>query len=426
MTRFAKTLTHSVAAGALLAAIGATAAEAGGFALREQSAYGQGMSFAGVAAGGSLSSMFWNPATLSAVMGFEAEAGISYIAPYSDVDVTRPAVFAQSQGDIGLNAFVPNSYAAYRINDQVVVGLGINAPFGLSTKYNGTSVVRGAGVAGTTEVFTLSGNPVIAYQFNDYVTLAVGAIVQYAKVRLTGQALPGLGISAFDDGDDIGFGVTAGIQIRPMEGTEIGLGYRSRIDHDLEGPLRTGVAGTFQVDSSGFDLPDTVTLGVRQRITDAFRIAFGAEWANWSRFETVTLTGAPAPVPLGFHYNDSWFFSLGGEYDFNEAVTVRAGIARELSPLDNGNRTFRLPDNDRWWFSAGASYQASERFSVDLGYSYIRADDTDIVPAAPFGTGPTANGPFGGTSDAHVHVISAAVKMKFGGPRYEEPLVVKY
>ena len=53
------------------------AAKAGGFALREHSAYGQGMSFAGVAAGGSLSSMFWNPATLSQVVGLEFETGIA-------------------------------------------------------------------------------------------------------------------------------------------------------------------------------------------------------------------------------------------------------------------------------------------------------------------------------------------------------------
>lgn len=40
-------------------------ANAGAFALREQSTYGQGTSFAGVAAGGSVSSMFWNPAILT-------------------------------------------------------------------------------------------------------------------------------------------------------------------------------------------------------------------------------------------------------------------------------------------------------------------------------------------------------------------------
>ena len=44
----------------------ASAAYAGGFAVREQSARAQGMSFAGAAsASGQLSSMFWNPATIT-------------------------------------------------------------------------------------------------------------------------------------------------------------------------------------------------------------------------------------------------------------------------------------------------------------------------------------------------------------------------
>jgi long-chain fatty acid transport protein len=58
------------AAGVVLAAT--AAANAGGLAVREQSAYGQGSSYAGVAAGGSLSSMFWNPATLTQVPGLQA------------------------------------------------------------------------------------------------------------------------------------------------------------------------------------------------------------------------------------------------------------------------------------------------------------------------------------------------------------------
>jgi long-chain fatty acid transport protein len=44
-------------------------AQAEAFAVREQSAYGQGSAFAGMAAGGSLSAMFWNPATLADVEG---------------------------------------------------------------------------------------------------------------------------------------------------------------------------------------------------------------------------------------------------------------------------------------------------------------------------------------------------------------------
>ena len=49
---------------------GVATAEAGGFAVREQSAYGQGSSFAGMAAPGDLiSSMFWNPAAVTTATG---------------------------------------------------------------------------------------------------------------------------------------------------------------------------------------------------------------------------------------------------------------------------------------------------------------------------------------------------------------------
>ena len=55
-------------------------AQAGGFAIREQSAQFQGSSFAGNAAGGGLSSMYWNPAALGqAGAGFSSESHYSVI-----------------------------------------------------------------------------------------------------------------------------------------------------------------------------------------------------------------------------------------------------------------------------------------------------------------------------------------------------------
>ncbi len=68
----------------------ASSAFAGGFALREQSAYYQGMSFAGNGTTGeSISSMFWNPATLiGAGKGLTIETHSSFIMPESDIDGT--------------------------------------------------------------------------------------------------------------------------------------------------------------------------------------------------------------------------------------------------------------------------------------------------------------------------------------------------
>ena len=66
-----------------LLVIATAQASAGALALREQSAYGQGTSFAGVAAGGALSSMFWNPATMTQVPGIQSETVVSGLIPYA-------------------------------------------------------------------------------------------------------------------------------------------------------------------------------------------------------------------------------------------------------------------------------------------------------------------------------------------------------
>jgi long-chain fatty acid transport protein len=417
---------------ALAALAGASVAEAGGFAIREQSAYGQGSSFAGIAAGGSLSSMFWNPATIADVEGAEIEAVVSGVIPITEVDVDAFGPFpSQDEGDIGEDAVVPAGYGAYRINEHLILGLGVNGPFGLITRYDDDSILRAAGIAGTSKVFSINANPVVAFQVNDWLAVAAGAQIQWIDVKLSAQSLGALGVSELE-GDDYGFGFTAGVLLTPMPGTEIGIGYRSFIDHELEGTLETGVAGEFDIDADGLDLPDLVTIGIRQKVTDRIRVMAGAEWSNWSRFEEVDVSGveifgAPVPIDLPFEYNDGWFFSAGAEYDINPQFTVRAGVGYELSPLDDGNRTFRLPDNDRLWLSAGASYNPNERFSVDLGYSYIMVADTDIDASEDFGgDGPIANGPFSGEADADAHIISGAFKVKFGGaPPPAPPMIVK-
>jgi len=67
----AKTLMRWSVAGAALCAglVLSTSAHAGAFAVREQSSYYQGMSFAGAAAGDDISSMFWNSAAAAAAPG---------------------------------------------------------------------------------------------------------------------------------------------------------------------------------------------------------------------------------------------------------------------------------------------------------------------------------------------------------------------
>ncbi|MCK7614617.1 OmpP1/FadL family transporter [Roseibium sediminicola] len=423
----------------------AGAAHAGGFALREQSAYYQGMSFAGNGTtGDSISSMFWNPATLTgAKNGITFESHSSFIIPNSNItgDYTPqgvaavPAAFggpgitaaSGSSGDIGSDAWIPSTYTAYRFNEDLVFGLAVNTPFGLSTKPENNWA--GQYYSRSSEVFSVNVNPTVAYQVNDMISIGLGAQIQYMKVSLkSAYALNATGATTELKGGGFGYGATAGITVKPMEGTEIGLGFRSATAVGLEGhyinPSIVAVAGGAGGSRTGIDAtfvtPESVTLSASQKIGKKFKLAGTVEWTNWSRLDTVattTTSGAttnPTGTPtLKFQYNDGWFFALGGEYDWNDMVTLRAGLAYEISPVDDANRSTRIPDTNRWWLSAGGSVNVNEHLSLDLGYTHIISEDADINISGNHHDYNSNIGTFTGSADSHVDIISASLRYTF-------------
>ncbi|MGO4570911.1 OmpP1/FadL family transporter [Microvirga sp. 2TAF3] len=403
-------------------------AQAGAFALREQSATGLGMAFAGVADGSAgVSSMYWNPATITMRPGWQFEGHVSGIIPRSDVNptLTVPASLLAlgGAGDVGRDGVVPASYASFQINDRLWLGLNVSAPFGLTTKPH--TFWAGQLYSRTTSVLSAEVGPTIGYKVNDWMSVGAGVRAQYFKVRFfsaigpTPAAPSPFAASAGLEGDSWGVGYSLGANFTPFAGTAIGVGFRSAVQQD--------VSGSFQYFGipikANLILPESVSVGVSQRITDAFTLHATAEWTNWSRlgFPRVTngLTGtllAQSPyIPLD--YKDGWFFSVGGEYTINPAWTVRAGLAYEISPIDEHTRTPRLPDSDRIWLSLGTTYNWSDQLSFDLAYSHIFTvgnTDINISPGNP--TFPTRGVVLQAKVDAGVDIISASIKYRWDNP----------
>ncbi|MBM6595630.1 OmpP1/FadL family transporter [Microvirga pudoricolor] len=433
--------TLSLAAVSLAALVSAQgAAQAGAFGLREQSATGLGQAFAGVAAGeAGVSSLYWNPATITMNPGFQSEWHASAIVPRSDITPTYtvPGGLAGlgKSGDIGLDAVLPASYSSYQINDSLWVGLYTGAPYGLATKPN--PIWAGQLYARTTSVISYEAMPTVGYKVNDWLSVGAGARVQYFKVRYfsaigpTPTAPSPLAASAGLEGDDFGFGYSVGATLTPFAGTSIGIGYRSSVEQELDGKFQYfGVPITAKV-----VLPESVSVGLSQQVTDALTLSATAEWTNWSRlgFPRVynDLTGgllAQAPY-LPLDYKDGWFFSVGGEYRINPSWAVRAGVAYEISPIDVDNRNPRLPDSDRVWVSLGATYNWSDNLSFDIAYSHLfSVGNTDINIAPGNSIFPTRGVVFAGDVDSSVDIVSASIKYRWDNPAQPipAPIVRKY
>ncbi len=414
------------------------AAVAGGFGV-EQSAYFQGMSYAGAATGGpSLASISWNPATASyAGSGMWAEASASLLLMSVDETVLNPGVqfppVGSAETDLGRNALIGASYGTFRLNDKTVLALSLTSPFGLGTKPNDTQWAgRFQGI--TTYIFNVNATPMLSYEVAPGVSVGAGVQLDYFGLKRQTISTP-LGTANFK-ADDIGVGFVAGIDISPAAGTSIGLGFRSSIDHTAKGHAELEGLAKAPAEAN-IKLPEMLSLGVRHALTPTTRLMGEVEWVNWSRLGVipVVLQGpldgvAPAGATVAnfdFQWRDGWLFALGGEYDWSPSLTLRTGLAYEISPVDGPTtRLVQDPDSNRIWASVGSSYMLDRTTRLDFSYSHVFFESD-----APFnrvtGSALFVSPPLIGTADISMDVISVGLKMDLSEllPTYRAPPMLK-
>src|SRR3974390_177823 len=316
------------------------AANAGGLAIREQSAYGEGTSYAGVAAGGDLSTMFWNPAVMTQFAGIQSSSTYAGILPYSSHSPSAGSTYfgslAEPQGGTGNTssaALVPGTTFSYQINQNLWVGLSFNSPFGLSVNFPENWVGRDYG-ASDSNLTTYNVTPSVAYRINDWISIGAGVQVQYANLAfqhgLSAVAVPFLVPSPVDaklSANGWGYGFTAGVTLTPTPATTIGLGYRSGIYQKFSGslplpPPALGGPGALPANTT-VNAPSILSLGLRQRIDPQWTLLGTVEWTNWNRIGTSVIS-TPLPtspfLTLPFQWKDGWLFSIGAEYKASDRL----------------------------------------------------------------------------------------------------------
>ncbi len=341
---------------------------------------------------------------------------------------------------------MPAAYYSWQFNPNMWLGLSVNSPFGLSVNFPDVWAGRNY-AAGSSSLTTYNATPSFAYRINDWISIGAGVQIEYAKADFsTGLPVNGarrpapaaLGNQLNINGRGWGYGFTAGVTLTPTPTTTIGLGYRSAINQKINGTLTLPPGGRAFTPVFGstpgrvnttLNLPDIVSLGIRQRVNPQLTLLGTVEWSNWSRIGTSAInqpSGAPAtiaghPVTLPFQYEDGWFFSAGAEYQWNDQLAVRGGVGYEKSPITDQVREPGIPDNDRLWLSAGATYKLTPKLSFDLAYSHIFVKSTHIDISAASGN-PWFNGvTYIGDVSSHVDIVSVGMKYRWDEPAAPAP-----
>ncbi len=173
------------------------AAQAGGFQLNEQSAASMARANAGAASANTdASAVFYNPALLTELKSMQFIVGATNykirgeFSKFSATDAAGQPLSGGNGGNFGdhnrLGAGVaPAISFAAPINDRITFGVALEVPFGLTTTYDGNSVLRYQ--AQYTSISVNNINPTFAYKVSDNFSVGFGLDIAKANAKLTNQ-----------------------------------------------------------------------------------------------------------------------------------------------------------------------------------------------------------------------------------------------
>lgn len=361
-----KLLTAATAATLAIAPLITPAAAASGFALAERDAAGLGRAFAGQVAITSAASLSANPAALPQAPTLSA----SLSAFANRLEATDAS---GQRADGGVDALVPAAHGAWK-----GAGIGLDAPFGLSTRYPDDWSGRTAALESeiTAARLTLGGGYAIAPGLR----LGAAVFAQRFSADLSNAVMlaPGLEDRVQVDGSDIGFGFGLGALWQPRDDLSFGLGYTSPVWHELTGsaelPALLGSRADTRVKVT---TPESLRLGLDWQAAARWRLLAGAEWTRWSRLEALDIDLSNGLRLSEQHaWRDTWRLSLGGEHQ-RDPWTIRAGLAWDQAPIsDDAHRYPRLPDTARTWLALGLGYRA-DPWQLDAGLAHLIFSDRD-------------------------------------------------
>lgn len=477
---------------AILGALAPGAANASAFQLKENSAKGLGRAYAGSAtAGGDVSVVANNPAAMSDLDGTYVQADITAInfsAKFngSAHDALGRPISGGNGGDAGTTLPVPALAIATKVSDRVNLGIALDVPFGFQTEYDRNWIGRYDAIKTKLQSFdsTLSAS----FKINDQWSVGASAIAERTNADLTnavnfngvglgiqqgigaqtaagiaqiqaaaaagqippaqaaamiqaaaqqGQAAaagvaaatpPGSDGFAEVKGNSWAWGWQVGTYWKPTANDRVGLDYRSRISHDIDGTANftttPGYGLLLANPALSSSIPPFQHTAGKARLTnpavaslsywhqeEKFGLGMDVAWTQWSVMRNLTLHYANPLQPtttLPFNWRNTWYASVGSDYYATDKLTLRAGVAIDQAPMNAANRDPRVPDAARRMATVGIGYKASEHFEINASYAHIFVSHAG-VNGATSATHDVLTGSF----DDYGNLLSFSAQYKF-------------
>lgn len=409
---------------AIILGLVAQGAFAAGFQLKEDDVAGLGRAYAGsTAAPDDAAVVFNNPAAMIDLRQPVIQAdvtGVNFSTNFhgGGTDALGQPLTGGNGGDGGTTKAIPAIFFAMPVNDRFALGASVTVPFGFVTNYDPGWVGRYQALESQLESLdiTVSAAYALTDQFSvgasvigQRTTASLSQAVNFGTILATNPALPpgaflpqGADGYAKIHGNDWGYGWQLGFLWKPTDADRIGFNYHSKIDHTLSGTATFGVpanvapifaAAPGNLFANGganadFDTPAYAEGSWWHTLNDQWSFGADVGYTNWSTLKGLTVNynnpAQPASTEV-FNWGNTWFGSVGAEYKFDPAWTLRAGLAIDGTPTSADTRDPRVPDATRRWVTVGLGYKPNSNWNVDLGYAHLFVNDAHVQDVSPTG-----------------------------------------
>lgn len=369
--------------------------------LVDTEAMSKGFAFVGEA--NNPSAVFYNPAGLTQLKsGQHLSLGLIGLTPATDFTNEAGTKYQMNRETFPLPHFYyTNNFGL----ERMVFGIGMVAPWGLSTEWNEDSGVRYCStrtrIASDVTMLTA------AYKLTEKISL--GVAFDYVRGNMGRQkrilqAGAGDGNFEMNIKDNFAWGYRLALLYTINDRHSLGLQYRSPVELKLRGYVTmenlssvigpygnmgfafsyAGIMGGSSYNEKMYmeaELPQAVIIGYNFKPSDKWAINLDVEWTNWASIEQEYLiyqyeTNATRLSilndgnPASRDWNNAIAMGLGGQYNLNEKLRLRSGCYYKEKAVPEANFEPALPDNNTFGFTAGFGYSFNEKITLDVGYAF--------------------------------------------------------
>ena len=404
-----------------LMACNAFAASAGSYSLEtnDATAFGMGTAFVGEA--NDPAAVYYNPAGMNQISEPEVSVGDAILAPRAHMTQPDGNIVHEQNNEYN----IPNFYLVAPVIPKLSIGAASGSYWGLGTNWGPNSPLQFA----TTQASIKDVDNTLAasYLITDQWSVGASVINDYSRADES-FALPNGGgsnaVAELRAGDDAwGYGLSTMFKINDQN--QIGLIYRSRIDHDYTGKVIINGANPLAYGFSNFIandvheklvLPQSLTMGYSFKPIAKLTINTDIKWTDWSSSKNAILSSSNATLqtlgltaPVSENWHSSWTESIGTQYAFTNRFRGRLGYYHIGSPIPDATFNPRIPDSNSNGYTTGFGFDITKKLTLDVTYSMLVYDSRSIINTVSNASGGSVNGKY----EQYVNIGLVSLTYKF-------------